>query len=194
MSAPLNLVSAREFARLDGCNDKLVRNAVKAGKLPISADGKIDAALAGSGWRKLNRRTAAGADTGADSAIRSAPADKPPVTSAPGAATDLDTANMMVGDFIAGILSGQFLSLAAKNLLAAMKEAGDVVDVGIAEAVLFEQARQIRDAWMNWPARVGPLIAAELGLPPDPVVEALNKHVQLQLSDLGEPEAVFEED
>lgn len=205
MSAPPNLVSVREFARLDGCNDKLVRNALKAGKLPVSEDGKVDAALAGTGWRKQNRRAAAGADTGADVTEKSASADKAPEVSAPIAAADIDAANVMVGDFIAGILSGQFLSLAqaeqikenglaAKNLLAAMKEAGDVIDVAVAEAVLFEQARQIRDAWTNWPARVGPLIAAELGVPPDPVVEALNKHVQQQLSDLGEPEADFEGD
>ncbi len=47
---------------------------------------------------------------------------------------------------------------------------------------------------MNWPARVGPVIAAELGLPPDPVLEALNKHVQQQLDDLGDPASAFEED
>ena len=103
---------------------------------------------------------------------------------------------------MAAVLAGQFRgtasaervkenALAAKHLLAARREAGDVVDIEIAEAVLFEQARQFRDAWLNWPVRVGPLIAAELGVAADPVVEALNAHVQQQLDDLGEPDADF---
>ncbi|MEN2749242.1 hypothetical protein [Sphingomonas sp. T9W2] len=196
MSAPVNLVSAREFARLDGCNDKLVRNAIKAGKLPVSGDGKIDAALAGTGWRRQNRRTADGADKGADSSKMSAPST---------ASADPGAAVVQIDDFISKVLAGQFLSMtdaervkengaAAKNLLVAMKEAGDVIDIEVAETVLFNQARQFRDAWMNWPARVGPLIAAELGVPPDPVLEALNKHVQQQLNDLGDPDAAFEDD
>lgn len=196
MSAPVNLVSFREFARLDGCSDKLVRNAVKDGKLPATADKRIDATLAGTGWRQQNRRAAEGADTGAD---------KPRASAVSGTDADTSAASIQIDDFIADFLSGKFLSradaerikengAAAKNLLAAMAEAGDVVDIGLAEAVLFKQARQIRDAWMNWPARVGPLIAAELGVPPDPVLEVLNKHVQQQLNDLGDPDAAFEDD
>lgn len=106
------------------------------------------------------------------------------------------------GDFIDAVLAGRFVStgraeqikengLAAKNLLAARKEAGDVVDLEVAEAVLFEQARAFRDAWQNWPSRVAPLIAAKLGVAADAVLEALNEHVHQQLLDLGEPEADF---
>ncbi len=211
MSAPLNLVSVREFARLDGCDDKLVRRAITAGKLRLSEDGKLDAALVGSGWRRTNRRGAAGADIGADTTQMSAPNVRTQAVTAPLSAVLPPPAAIgdqpdpeEVVDFIAQVLAGRFAltgvaeqvkenALAAKNLLAARKEAGDLVDIEVAEAILFEQARQIRDAWMNWPARVGPLIAAELGVAPEPVVEALNKHVQQQLQDLGEPEAEFAE-
>ena len=44
---------------------------------------------------------------------------------------------------------------------------------------------------MNFPTRVGPVLAAELGLESDKVVEALTVHVHQQLNDLGEPEADF---
>lgn len=196
MSVPVNLVSFREFARLDGCSDKLVRNAVKAGKLLVTADNRIDAALAGSGWRQQNRRAAEGADRGADPT---------PVSALSPADADLSAGSVQIDDFIADFLAGRMLSradaervkengAAAKNLLAAMQEAGDVIDIGLAEAILFDQAREFRDAWMNWPARVGPMIAAELGISPDPVVEALIKHVQQQLDDLGDPASAFEED
>jgi hypothetical protein len=198
MSAPIEYVSVREFSRLDGCDDKLVRRAIKGGKLPVSADGKVNSALAGSGWRRRNRRAAEGADNPEMSApnVRTrkiAPAliEVPP-----------EAADMEPEDFIAAVLAGRFKllgeaervkenALAAKNLLAARREAGDVVDIETAEAVLFEAARSTRDAWMNFPGRIGPLLAAELGLEPDRVVEALTAHVQQQLQDLGEPDADF---
>lgn len=193
MSADPKFVSIREFARLDGCDDALVRRAIKQGKLRVSADGKVDAAQAGSGWRKANRKAAPAADKGADKPKKSAPrANIRP--------TDADLITLPDEDFIAAVLAGKFAitgtaemakenALAAKHLLALRKDAGDVVDLEVAEAVLFEQARQIRDAWMNWPTRVGPLIAAELGIAADPVVEALNTHVTQLLNDLGEPDA-----
>ena len=137
MSAPVNLVSFREFARLDGCSDKLVRNAVKAGKLPVTADNRIDAALAGSGWRQQNRRAAESADSGAD---------KPPVSALSPADADVSAGSIQIDDFLANFIAGRMLSradaervkengAAAKNLLAAMQEAGDVIDIAIAEAM-----------------------------------------------------------
>lgn len=44
-------VSLREFARLDGCSEALVRRAVGDGRLARRADGTIDVALVGSVWR-----------------------------------------------------------------------------------------------------------------------------------------------
>lgn len=205
MSAPFEPVSVREFARLDGCNEKLVRNAIKGGKLPVLADGKLDPALAGTGWRKANRRAAEAADTGADKSKLSAPGRRRASSPAKGSAPAADAEDLLAlgdEDFIAEVLAGRFRTtgaaervkenaLAVRRLLDARREAGDVVDIEVAEAVLFEQARAIRDAWINWPSRVGPMIAAELGVQPDPVVEALTKYVQQQLDDLGEPDADF---
>ncbi len=62
-------ISLREFARRDGCDDKLVRRALKEGHLTALPDGRLDPALVGSGWRRRNRRAA---DTGADSAADTA--------------------------------------------------------------------------------------------------------------------------
>ncbi len=59
-------ISIREFARRDGCNDKLVRRALETGKLKTLSDGTLDPALVGTSWRKSNRRPAAGADSVAD--------------------------------------------------------------------------------------------------------------------------------
>lgn len=199
------LVSVRQFAKLDGCSHTLVQKAIRERKLSVSVDGKLDPALAGSDWRKQNRRGNSGGNI-AEVATPVATAGKVATSAAKkvasGPADTIEAIELGDEDFIASVLAGRFAStadaervkengLAAKNLLAARRDAGDVVDIEVAEAVLFEQARMIRDAWMNWPSRVGPLIAAELGVTADAVLEALNKHVQQQLQDLGEPDPDF---
>jgi hypothetical protein len=205
MSAPSDTVSIREFARIDGCSDKLVRRAISEGKLRVSADGKLDRALAGTGWRRTNRRAAEGADIGADTVQMSAPyvrtSKRGTKVSAP-ADPSPDPLRLDDEDFIAEVLAGRFAltgeaervkenGLAARSLLAARREAGDVVDLEVAETLLFNMARSLRDAWLNWPSRVSPLIAASLGIAVEPLLEALNEHVQQHLASLGEPEADF---
>jgi hypothetical protein len=218
MSAPVALVSVREFARLDGCDDKLVRRAIQAGKLAVSADGKLDPALAGTGWRRQNRRATPGADSGADTAQLSAPnvrtgtkrnvrTAKRAGKGAPPSADELDgaledLAAEAADDFLAKVLAGDFRdigtaerikenALAAKHLIAARKEAGNLVEVDRAEGIFFEAARAWRDAWMGFPTRIGPLLAADLDVDTDKVVEALTVHVHQTLEQLGEPTAEF---
>lgn len=205
MSAPPETVSFREFARLEDCDDKLVRRAISEGRLRVSADGKLDRSLVGTGWRLKNRRAAEGADSGADTSPLSAPNFRTPPraakVSAPGT-RHIDAATLGDEDFIAGVLAGRFAmtgeaerakenGLAVRSLLAARREAGDVVDLEVAETLLFNMARSLRDAWLNWPSRIAPLVAASLGIAVEPLLEALNDHVQQHLASLGEPEADF---
>jgi len=68
------------------------------------------------------------------------------------------------------------------------KEEGELVEVEVAKSVMFDCARQARDAWIGWPARVGPMMAVDLGLEPGRVIEALHEHVHQQLVELGEPD------
>lgn len=204
-------ISIREFARRDGCNDKLVRRAIDKGTLKTLADGSLDESLVGSGWRKTNRRNSQTAN--ADTADKRA--DKPKgvrtVRKSDGRqqverVEDLDGEPEpdieSLYDFIERILRGEFFgqieaervkenALALKHLLDGRQKAGELVDLETAKNVLFEEARAARDAWLNFPSRVGPLLAADLGVDADRVVEALSAHVSQQLSDLGEPEGDF---
>ncbi|MCT8345432.1 MULTISPECIES: hypothetical protein [Photorhabdus] len=68
------------------------------------------------------------------------------------------------------------------------KEDGLLVEMTVAEAVLFSAFREQRDAWMNWPSRVAPLMAADLDVPADRMTEVLIEHVHKHISGLGEPE------
>jgi phage terminase Nu1 subunit (DNA packaging protein) len=65
---------------------------------------------------------------------------------------------------------------------------GELIDMQQAESLFFEVSRTARDAWLNWPSRISPLIAATIGTPFDPLFAALNEHVHQQLSDLGDPD------
>ncbi|AYQ89184.1 hypothetical protein EDD84_18695 [Burkholderia gladioli] len=71
------------------------------------------------------------------------------------------------------------------------KKSGALVDLETASTVLFEEFRAQRDAWLNWPAKVGPLIASELGIDADKITAVLVAHVHKQIAQLGEPEAQF---
>lgn len=82
-------------------------------------------------------------------------------------------------------------ALALKHTLTALLLNRSVIDIGLAEAEFFEAFRSSRDAWLGFPSRVGPLIAADLGIETDRIVEVLTTHVHQQLSDLGEPEVDF---
>jgi hypothetical protein len=62
---PATGISAREFARRDGCDEKLVRNGKLHGYLKAFPDGSLDPALVGTGWRETNRRRGGVADSGA---------------------------------------------------------------------------------------------------------------------------------
>lgn len=205
MSAPAG-VSVREFARLDGCNEKLVRRAIQSGKLRLSDDGKLDPALAKTGWRKQNRRSADTADISQMSAPKPKNVRTAKKVSAPSAEEVDARANELFTEeaegFLDNVLAGNYAdtataervkenALAAKHLIAARKDAGNLVEIEVAKLVLFETQRSQRDAWLNFPTWIGPMLAADLGADADKVVESLTAYVHQQLDDLGDPEADF---
>lgn len=115
-----------------------------------------------------------------------------------------DTADPIedLSEFVASVLRGEFATqheaervkenaLALKHVLDAQQKAGALVDIEVAEAVLFDANRAQRDAWLNWPSRIGPLLAADLGVDAGKVTEALTAYVHQQVTELGEPEADF---
>lgn len=68
------------------------------------------------------------------------------------------------------------------------KEDGQRVELAVAESILFAEFRKQRDAWMNWPARVAAIMAADLDVPADRMTEVLIEHVHKHITGLGEPE------
>ena len=63
---------------------------------------------------------------------------------------------------------------------------GELVDRAKAVAQVFRLARDERDAWVNWPARVAAMIAAELEVDPHQLHTVLERHVRDHLAELAE--------
>jgi hypothetical protein len=62
-----------------------------------------------------------------------------------------------------------------------------LVDADAAKKAVFDLSRQDRDSWANWPSRVAPLIAAELGVDLVKLAVVLEKHVREQLAERAQP-------
>ena len=192
-------ISIREFARREGVSDTLVRKALKLNRLAAFDDGSIDPVLAGSHWREGNAKGANPANQNAKPTVRSSHSKVRAANSVDGAdetleeeaARLLETGSVASHDY-AEALRRKENYLALLRQLEYEQKSGSLVDLEVAEKILFEQARASRDAWLNWPTRVGPLLAADLGLEADRVVGALTEYVHKHISQLGTPESEVE--
>ena len=63
---------------------------------------------------------------------------------------------------------------------------GELVDRAKAVAQVFKLARDERDAWVNWPARVAAVMAAELEVDAHKLHTVLERHVREHLAELAE--------
>src|SRR5215203_6296566 len=79
----------------------------------------------------------------------------------------------------------------SRILLRLQERKGELVDRASAAALVFRLAREERDAWINWPARVAALMAAELGVEAHPMQKVLETHVRAQLTVLAEVRPEF---
>lgn len=191
-------LSIREFARREGCSDTLVRRAITQGRLKAKKDGTLDPVLIGSPWRQANATaTKPDAKPARPVSSRRPVGSQGSPESTPGDDDSLEAEAARMLNEGAGVDYAEALRrkenwLALLRQLEYEQKSGALVELAVAQAVLFEASRGQRDAWLNWPAKIGPLLAAELGLEEaDRVTEALTAHVHKQISDLGEPVADF---
>lgn len=217
LSAPgVEFISVREFARRAGCDDRQVRRALARGRLSRNSAGFIDSAQLAGSWRSPNKRTTAQAkpiaDDGAKLSARagadncklsaldrdaavvrtlSAPTEGEPLSSIDDAALETFADQLLQGRYasINDALRIKENALAMKHLLAARREAGLLIEVEVAENVLFEASRSARDSWIGWPSRVAPMMAMDLGIEDGPAIEklrvSLEEYVHTHLVELG---------
>ena len=74
------------------------------------------------------------------------------------------------------------ISLAYNRHLDNQAKEGTLVDTAVAEKEAFSTARAMRDAWVGWPARVGAIMGAEMGIEAAVLTSMLEKFVRDELA------------
>jgi len=160
--------SNRELARQIGVSETAVRRAEKAGRIKREASGAWDPAKAKAAWSdntdQAQQRPAAGAKPRSPKRARATL--KPVPEAAVGAVRDTlrehgEPVSAGGMTFMQARTANEVLKAQERRLrLQQMK--GDLIDRPKAVAQVFRIAREERDAWVNWPARVAAMMAAEL--------------------------------
>jgi hypothetical protein len=174
-------MSERQYAAHAGLSRGAIQKAKAAGRLVLHADGSINA-TASDAKRK-------GATDPSKQRPTSGPSAKlKPVPDA--ALTAIGDTLRESGQAPPGTGSGTtFLQAktahevlkAQERRLRLDKMKGELIDRGKATALVFKLAREERDSWVNWPARVAALIAAELAVD----AGAVETHVRAHLDELA---------
>lgn len=176
------LVSQREYARMIGVSHVAVGKMVKGGVIPL-VDGKIDPDVADRARRdncdpsRVKGRTAA--KTGRKSSKKKAPETRPtPEPPLPEGTDDEAT-------LAAARLRGENLKNRKRQLEIDEAEKR-LVDRARTVQTVFALARELREYWQTWPARVAPDMAAELGVSPKDCQRVLDRLVREHLADMAD--------
>jgi hypothetical protein len=185
------LTSNRGLARQLGVSETAVRRAEKAGRIRREADGSWDLTKVRAAWAgntdPAQQRGELSVTDGSKAAKR---AVKPVPEAALGAVRDTLREHgepVAAGGmtFIQARTANEVLKAQERRVrLQRMK--GELVDRAKAVAQVFRLARDERDAWVNWPARVAAMIAAELEVDPHQAHTVLERHVRDHLAELAE--------
>ena len=205
MADPTKAVTQAEFARMRGVSKKTVTVWKASGLLTLTAAGLVD--VEASEWN-LDQRPQTYRGGTAHRPIRVTPKDEPdprerperkpdPPRSAPAAspprpadpddeapAYDPDAQDLPLNEAVRR--KENFLGLFRRQEV--LKNDKRLVDRAAAEKLFFDTARELRDAWMTWPARVGIEMADELHVDARLLTTILTAHVRKHIAELGEPE------
>ena len=193
-------LSERQYAARVGLSRGAIQKAKEAGRLVLHTDGSIDAEAS-------DQRRVAMTDPAKS---RAAPTVRPVANPASKLKPVPEAAVAAVGETLreeglaAPAVGGGTTYLQAKTANEVLKAQerrirlqklkGELIDRARAETLMFRLAREERDAWVTWPARVAALMASELvaTLGDGITVEAalmqkvLEAHVRAQLDSLAD--------
>jgi hypothetical protein len=188
----MRMISNRGLARQLGVSETAVRRAERAGRIGREPDGAWDLAKVKAAWVGNTDAAQQRAEPSAGDATRrvARSAVKPVPEAALGAVRDTlrehgEPVATGAMTFMQARTANEVLKAQERRVrLQRMK--GELVDRAKAVAQVFRLARDERDAWVNWPARVAAMIAAELGVDPHQAHTVLERHVRDHLAELAE--------
>jgi len=191
-------MSERGYAARAGLSRGAIQKAKEAGRLVLHSDGSIDADAS-------DTRRAEMTDPSKSRAAPKAPAAaKAKLKPVPEAAVSAVGDTLKEQGMAAPPTGGGTTFLQAKTANEVLKAQerrirlqklkGELVDKARAETLIFRLAREERDAWVIWPARVAALMASELaaalgeGITVEAAVmqKVLEAHVRAHLDSLAE--------
>jgi hypothetical protein len=182
--------SNRGLGRQLGVSETAVRRAEKAGRIRREPDGSWDPAKVNAAWsnntdqaqqrpaRNHRPRRAAlkPVPEAALGAVRETLREHgEPIVAGPG-----NTMTFMQARTANEVLKAQ------ERRLRLQRMKGELVDRAKAVAQVFRLARDERDAWVNWPARVAAMMAAELEVDAHKLHTVLERQVRDHLAELAE--------
>ena len=178
-------LSIRAYARQRGVSHVAVLRAVKQGRVVLEPDGTVDAVKADASWERSS-----------DPARRRPTAEKlrPVAEAAVGSVREtLKEQGLPASGNVTFVQARTAHEIAKAHLarLRLQERKGELIDRARATALVFRLAREERDAWINWPARVAALMAAELGVEAHPMQKILETHVRAHLTELAEVRPEF---
>ena len=179
-------LSIRAYARQRGVSHVAVLRAVKQGRVVLEPDGTVDAAKADASWERSSDP--------ASCASRMPEKLRPVAEAAVGSVREtLKEQGLPASGNVTFVQARTAHEIAKAHLarLRLQERKGELVDRASAAALVFRLAREERDAWINWPARVAALMAAELGVEAHPMQKVLETHVRAQLAELAEVRPEF---
>ena len=162
-------------------SETAVRKAEKAGRIRRAGDGSWDLERVKAAWR---------ANTDAGAAAQRCQGLTPVPEAAVGAVQQtlheqgLPAAGGMT--FLQARTANEVLK-AQERRLRLQQLKGELVDRARAVSLVFRLARDERDAWSGWPARIAAVLAAELGCDTHHLQTVLDRHVRDHLDQLAEP-------
>jgi hypothetical protein len=191
-------LSRRAYARHRGVAENAVRKAIVSGRIELEPDGTIDPAKADLAWgrrtdpaqqRFRSKRSATQPPVSDKPSPRTAEAVKPVPAAAVEAVRETlreagePTAGGM--NYVTARTANEVIK-AQERRLRLGKLKGELVDRAKATATIFMLARRERDAWVQWPARVAALMAAEIGVEAHAMETVLDKYVRQHLAELSD--------
>ena len=171
-------ISIRAYARHRGVTDTAVHKAIRAGRITPEADGTVDAVKADTEWA----RNSAPARTGTQTRATRVAVPETVEATREGGTTALPSGGPAPPQ--ARTVDAVVKAQTNKVRLARLK--GELVERSQVVAHVFKLARDERDAWLNWPARVSAQMAATLAVDPHAMHLALEEAVRAHLAELGE--------
>jgi hypothetical protein len=182
-------LSIRAYARRRGVSHVAVLRAIKQGRVRVEPDGTIDPANADASWQRSTdpARTKSKPSS-------SAPKFHPVGEAALGSVREtLKEQGLAAGGNVTFVQARTAHEIAKAHLarLRLQRMKGELVDRARATALMYRLAREERDSWLVWPARVAAMIAAELGVEVHAVQNLLEARVRLHLTELADVKSDF---